>query len=230
MKTIGLIGGLSWEASAEYYRIINQTVQHALGGLHSAQSLLYSFDFAEIEQLQRAGDWEGATGRMVAAAQSLERGGADLIVICANTMHKMAEAVQTAVAVPLLHIADATAERIVAQGYHTVGLLGTIYTMEHDFYKQRLTQAYGLEVVLPNTSDRQQVHRIIYDELCRGIINPASRGEYRRIIAALVAEGAEAVILGCTELMLLVQAEDSPVPLFDTTTIHAEAAAHYALM
>ncbi len=229
MKTIGLIGGLSWEASAEYYRIINQTVQSAVGGLHSAQSLLYSFDFAEIEQLQRADRWEEATQRMVEAAQSLERGGADLIVICANTMHKMAAAVQSAVVIPLLHIADATAECIVAQGYHKVGLLGTIYTMEHDFYKQRLTQVYGLEVVVPNASDRQQVNAIIYTELCRGRINPASRQEYRRIIAALVGAGAEAVILGCTELMLLVKPKDSSVPLFDTTTIHAEAAAHYAL-
>ena len=229
MKTIGLIGGLSWESTAEYYRIINQTVQRRLGGLHSAQSLIYSVDFAPVARMQEEDRWEDATQTMLAAAGHLERGGADFLVICANTMHKMAAAIEAHAAIPLLHIADATAERITAQGYRQIGLLGTRYTMEHDFYKDRLTQKYGLQVMVPDAADRQRVHRVIYDELCLGIVNPESRTYYRQVMAQLVAQGAEAIILGCTEFMLLVGAADSPVPLFDTTTIHAEAAAEYAL-
>ena len=229
MKTIGLIGGLSWESSSEYYRIINQTVQKQLGGLHSARILLYSFDFAEIEQLQHAGRWDEATDMMLVAGQNLQRGGADLFLICSNTMHKMADTLQASLDIPLLHIADATAERITAAGYKRVGLLGTIYTMEQDFYKGRLTDKHGLEVIVPDAEARQTVNRIIYDELCLGVVNPASRTAYRQIIANMIADGAEAIILGCTEIMLLVQPEDSSVPLFDTTTIHAETAVKYAL-
>ena len=229
MKTIGLIGGLSWESSSEYYRIINQTVQKELGGLHSAKCLLYSFDFAEIVELQHSGHWDEATAMMIAAGQSLQRGGADMLVICTNTMHRMADALQAQVDLPLLHIADATAERILAAGFKKVGLLGTIYTMEQDFYKGRLTDKYALEVIVPDATARQTVNRVIYDELCQGVVNPASRQAYQQIIADLVADGAEGVILGCTELMLLVQATDSAVPLFDTTTIHAETAVKYAL-
>jgi aspartate racemase len=229
LKTIGLIGGLSWESSAEYYRIINQTVQKKLGGLHSAKSLLYSFDFAQIEELQHQGEWESATQMMLDAARSLQKGGADLILICANTMHKMADTIQAQVDLPLLHIADATAQQIVAANFKKIGLLGTIYTMEHDFYKGRLTQKYGLEVIVPTAEERQLVNRVIYDELCQGLVKPESRLSYKQIIANLVAVGAEAIILGCTELMLLVKPEDSTVPLFDTTTIHAETAALYAL-
>jgi aspartate racemase len=229
LKTIGLIGGLSWESSAEYYRIINQTVQKKLGGLHSAKSLLYSFDFAQIEELQHQGQWEVAAQMMLDAARSLQKGGADLILICANTMHKMADTIQAQIDLPLLHIADATAQQIVAANFKKIGLLGTIYTMEHDFYKGRLTQKYGLEVIVPTAQERQLVNRVIYDELCVGLVKPESRLSYKQIIANLVAAGAEAIILGCTELMLLVKPEDSTVPLFDTTTIHAETAALYAL-
>lgn len=229
MKTIGLIGGLSWEASAEYYRIINQATQQKLGGLHSAKSLLYTFDFAEVEVLQSAGRWDEATAMMIEAASSLKRGGADFVVICANTMHLMAEEVQAKVDIPILHIADATAERIKAAGFTKIGLLGTRYTMEQDFIKGRLNQKFGLDVIVPESQERQIVHQIIYEELCRGVINPASREQMRQIIANLVAAGSEAVILGCTELMLLVKPEDSSVPLFDTTTIHAETAVEYAL-
>ncbi|MBW4662468.1 MAG: aspartate/glutamate racemase family protein [Drouetiella hepatica Uher 2000/2452] len=228
MKTIGLIGGLSWESSLEYYRILNQTVKAKLGGLHSAKVLLYSFDFAEIEALQHQGDWQQASDRMVSAAQSLERGGADLLLICSNTMHKMAEAVQESVAIPLLHIADATAEAIRARDIHTVGLLGTRFTMEQDFYKGRLDR-FGLQVLIPNEMERSIVYNIIYDELCLGQVNPASRQHYRQIMQSLVARGAEGIILGCTEIMLLVQPGDSAVPLFDTTAIHAEVAVAFSI-
>lgn len=229
MKTIGMIGGLSWESSAEYYRIINEEVKARLGGLHSAQTLMYSFDFAEIETLQHEGRWDDATDRMIAAAGRLERGGADLLIICSNTMHRMAGEVQAAVDIPLVHIADVTAEKIKAQGLQSVGLLGTRYTMEQDFYKGRLIEKFGLEVLTPNPADREIVNRVIYDELVLGQINVASRAEYMRIIDALVAEGAQAIILGCTEIMLLVKPEDCPVPAFDTTTIHAIGAVEAAL-
>lgn len=228
-KVIGLIGGMSWESSAEYYRIINERVRDRLGGLHSARCLMWSFDFAEIEALQHAGRWEDATALMIDAARRLERGGADFVVICTNTMHRMADQVQAAIGLPLLHIADPTAERIRAAGLRRVGLLGTAFTMEQDFYKGRLVQKHGLEVLVPGDADRATVHRVIYDELVQGRIDEASREAYRGVIARLVERGAEAVILGCTEIMLLVRSEDSPVPLYDTTAIHAEAAVELAL-
>ncbi len=229
MKTIGLLGGMSWESSLEYYRVINETVKARLGGLHSAKSLMYSVDFHEIEALQRRGDWQAATERMIEAAQAIERGGADFLLICTNTMHKMADEVQARISIPLLHIADPTAERIRAQGLRRVGLLGTRFTMEESFYRGRLVSGHGLEVIVPGEAERETVHRVIYDELCLGIIRPKSREAYNRVIQNLVAQGAEVVILGCTEIGLLVRQEDSPVPLFDTTRIHAEAAVDYAL-
>ena len=228
-KVIGLIGGMSWESSAEYYRIINELVRARLGGLRSARCLMWSFDFGEIEALQQAGRWNDAAAEMIAAALRLERGGADFVVICTNTMHRMADQVQAAISLPLLHIADPTAERIKSAGQRKVGLLGTAFTMEQAFYKRRLTERHGLEVLVPGDEDRAVVHRIIYDELIRGRIEPASRQAYREVIARLVERGAEAVILGCTEIMLLVQPEDSIVPLYDTTTIHAAAAVELAL-
>ncbi len=226
---IGLIGGMSWESSAEYYRIINQAVRDRLGGLSSARCLMWSFDFGEIEALQHAGRWDDAAALMIDAARRLERGGADFFLICTNTMHRMAEQVQAAVAIPLLHIADATAERIKAQGIRRVGLLGTAFTMEQDFYKGRLRHRFGLDVLVPEADDRAVVHRVIYQELVQGRAEPVSRDAYRAVIARLVERGAEAVILGCTEIMLLVKPEDSAVPLFDTTAIHAEAAVARAL-
>lgn len=229
MRMIGLIGGMSWESSAEYYRILNQGIRDRLGPTASARCLLWSFDFSEIEALQHEGDWEALTARMMDAARRLEAGGADLLLICTNTMHRMAPAVQAAVEVPLLHIADPTAERIKAAGFNKVGLLGTAFTMEHDFYKGRLSENHGLRVVVPDDQDRATVHRIIYDELVAGKVISASRDAYRGIIARLVEDGAEAIILGCTEIMLLVRPEDSPVPIFDTTAIHAEAAIEAAL-
>jgi aspartate racemase len=229
MKTIGLIGGMSWESSLEYYRIINETVKTRLGGLHSAKSLMFSFDFEEIEALQMVGDWATATKMMIQAAQQLERGGADFIVICTNTMHKMADDVATAITIPLLHIADATAQAIQARGLHKIGLLGTNFTMEEAFYKGRLTAKFGLEVLVPPRSERQVVHDIIYGELCLGVTKAESRAQYRQIMADMAAAGAEGIILGCTEIGLLVNQDDSSVPLFDTTAIHAETAVAYAL-
>jgi len=228
-KVIGLIGGMSWESSSEYYRIINQAVREKLGGLRSARCLMWSFDFGEIEALQHAGRWDDATALMIDAAQRLERGGADFFLICTNTMHRMADQVQAAVGIPLLHIADPTAERIKARGIRRVGLLGTAFTMEQDFYKGRLQSRFGLDVLVPETEDRATVHRIIYEELVQGRVEPESRDAYRQVIARLIERGAEAVILGCTEIMLLVKAEDSAVPLFDTTGIHAQAAVERAL-
>ncbi|ONG49506.1 aspartate racemase [Pseudoroseomonas deserti] len=229
MKVIGLLGGMSWESSAEYYRIINQAVRERLGGLHSAECLMWSFDFARIEALQHAGKWDEATAELVAAARRLERAGADFLVICTNTMHRMADEVQAAVSLPLLHIADPTAERIRTAGFRKVGLLGTAFTMEQDFYKGRLVAQHGLEVLIPDEAQRAEIHRVIYEELVQGKVVDSSRAAYRAVIASLVARGAEAVILGCTEIMLLVRAQDSAVPLFDTTAIHAEAAVERAL-
>ncbi len=229
-QVIGLIGGMSWESSAEYYRIINQAVRARLGGVHSARVLMWSFDFGEIEALQHAGRWNDATALLVDAARRLERGGADFALICTNTMHRMADQVQAAIGIPLLHIADPTAERIKAAGLSRVGLLGTAFTMEQAFYKGRLTDRFGLDVLVPGDDDRALVHRVIYDELVQGRVEPASRDAYRGVIARLVGRGAEAVILGCTEIMLLVHPEDSAVPLFDTTAIHAEAAVERALV
>ncbi|WP_419829357.1 aspartate/glutamate racemase family protein [Methylobacterium sp.] len=229
MRTIGLIGGMSWESSAEYYRILNQGVRDRLGPTASARCVLWSFDFAEIEALQHAGAWDGLTARMVDAARRLEACGAELLLLCTNMMHRIAPAVEAAVRVPLLHIADPTAERIKAAGFRKVGLLGTAFTMEHVFYKGRLAARHGLDVIVPGQDDRARIHRIIYEELVAGIVRAESREAYRAIMARLVEEGAEAIILGCTEIMLLVQPADSTVPLFDTTALHAEAAIEASL-
>ena len=229
MKTIGMIGGMSWESSIEYYRIINETVKEKMGGLHSAQSLMYSVDFAEIEALQHAGRWDEATQAMIEAAHHVENGGADFVVICTNTMHKMADEVENAIGIPLLHIADATADAIKAQGLNKIGLLGTKFTMEEDFYRGRLVEKHGLEVLIPEAKDREIVHRIIYDELVLGEIKAKSREQYKQIIDKLIGEGVQGIILGCTEIGLLVKVEDSRVPLFDTTYIHAMAAVERAL-
>jgi aspartate racemase len=229
VRTIGLIGGMSWESSAEYYRLLNQGVRDRLGPTASAQCLLWSFNFSEIEELQREGNWQELTTRMVAAAKRLEAAGSDVLLICSNTMHRMAGAVQSAVGVPLLHIADPTAQRIKAAGLGKVGLLGTSFTMEQDFYKDRLSEIHGLTVIVPGEMDRATVHRVIYEELVAGKVRTESRKAFRRIIARLVDNGAEAIILGCTEIMLLVQSKDSPVPLFDTTAIHAQATVAMAL-
>lgn len=229
MKMIGLIGGMSWESSAEYYRIINEGVRDRCGPTASARCLLWSFDFSVLEELQDRGDWDSQTALMVDAARRLEAAGADILLICSNTMHRMAPAVQAAVGVPLLHIADPTAEQIKAAGIGKVGLIGTAFTMEHDFYKGRLTDKYGLDVIVPDDADRATVHRIIYEELVAGKVTEASRDAYRAVIARLIEAGAEAVILGCTEIMLLVHPEDSAVPIFNTTAFHAEAAVAAAL-
>jgi aspartate racemase len=230
MKTIGLIGGMSWESSQEYYRIINETARRKLGGLHSAKCLLFSFDFAEIEELQHSGNWEEATRRMVQAGQQLERGGADFVLICTNTMHKMAKEVQDGIKIPLLHIADPTGEAIKARGITKIGLLGTKYTMEYDFYKGRLADEFGLEVIIPDAADRQIVHDIIYDELCLGEIKQTSKEKYLEVIRKLSEQGVQGVILGCTEIMLLIQQTDTDLPIFDTTRIHAETAVERALV
>lgn len=229
MKTIGLIGGMSWESSIEYYRIINETVKARLGDVHSAQSLMFSFDFAEIEALQRAGDWGQLTRVMIDAAQKLEADGAGLLVICTNTMHRMADEVQAALHIPLLHIADAAAQVIKSQNLDTVGLLGTRFTMEGDFYRLRLEQKHGLTVLIPPEDQRQTVHRIIYDELVKGEFRDDSHKAYLSIIDSLQERGAQGVILGCTEIPLLVGQKDVSLPLFDTTAIHARAAVAWAL-
>ena len=229
MKTIGLIGGMSWESSIEYYRIINETAKEKLGGLHSAKSLMATVDFAEIEKLQHADRWDEAGQILVKCAQDLERGGADFIVLCTNTMHKLADQIIANVNIPFLHIADATAQKITAAGIKKIGLLGTRFTMEHDFYKGRLIQNFGLNVLIPNEADREIVHRVIYDELVQGRIVDSSREEYKRIIKSLITQGAQGIILGCTEIELLVKQEDSTAPLFPTTSIHAIAAVEYAL-
>ena len=229
MKKIGMIGGMSWESSIEYYRIINQTVREKLGGLHSAKSIMYSVEFAEIEALQHQNRWDELAKIMIEAARSLERGGADFVIICTNTMHKLYDKVQNDIKIPMLNIADATAEKIKADGIDKIALLGTRFTMEEDFYKGRLVDKYGLEVIIPAAAQMEIVHRVIYDELCAGIISSDSKQKYADIIRHLVAKGAEGVILGCTEIGLLVKQKDSPVPLFDTTEIHARAAVDYAL-
>jgi len=229
MKTIGLIGGMSWESSAEYYKIINETVKKRLGGLHSATLIMYSVDFEDIEKLQHAGEWDRATEFMVDVARKVERGGADFVLICTNTMHKMADEVQQALNIPLLHIADATAAEIKAHNMKHVGLLGTRFTMEEDFYKRRLQEYHGLTTIVPEEDERTIVHDIIYDELCCGEIRESSREKYKTIIENLIKRGAEGIILGCTEIPLLVSQRDSPVPVFDTTRIHAEAAVTLAL-
>ena len=229
MKVIGLIGGMSWESTVPYYRLINAAVKQRLGGLHSAQLVLYSVDFHEVEQLQRAGNWEAAGALLAAAAHALAAAGADFLVLCTNTMHKVVPAIEAAVAIPLLHIADPTAAAIKQAGLSTVGLLGTRFTMEQAFYRDRLHERHGLQVLIPAPADRAIVHRVIYEELCLGKILPESRSEYRRIMAALIEQGAQGIILGCTEVSLLVGQPDSAVPLFDTTRLHAQGAADWAL-
>ncbi len=229
MKTIGLIGGMSWESTVSYYRAINEEIKRRLGGLHSAKIVLYSVDFHDIERLQHAGDWEAAGALLAEAARALQAAGADFLVLCTNTMHKVATHIEQAVALPLVHIADPTAAAIRDAGYSTVGLLGTRFTMEQAFYRDRLQAQHGLRVIVPDDDDRETVHRIIYDELCLGVVKPESRAAYRRIMADVAAQGAEAIILGCTEISLLVGPEDSEVPLFDTTAIHARDAADCAL-
>lgn len=228
MKMIGMLGGMSWESTAEYYRVANELVRERLGGVHSARIVLDSVDFADVETLQAEGRWDDA-GRMLAArALAVEQAGADLIVLCTNTMHKVIDAIEERVSVPVVHIADATAARIRAQGLSRVGLLGTAFTMEQDFYRGRMAE-HGVTALVPDEQDRTLVHRVIYDELVRGIVSDASRQAYREVIARLVADGAEGVILGCTEIELLVTQDDSPVPVFPTTRIHVEAAVDAAL-
>lgn len=229
MKTIGLIGGMSWESTLPYYRIINETVRERLGGLHSAKIVLASLDFHEIEQFQRSGDWDAAAGFLAGAGRTLETAGAEGIVLCTNTMHKLADALAAALRVPLLHIVDPTAAAITQNGQRTVGLLGTRFTMEEDFYKDRLQQRHGIAVVVPDAADRELVHRVIYDELCQGRVLDDSRAAYREVITRLVGRGAQGIVLGCTEIAMLVGADVSTVPLFDTAAIHARSAAEWAL-
>ena len=229
MKNIGMLGGMSWESTLEYYRIINRTVRDRLGPLHSAKIALVSVEFAEIEELQRGGRWDEAGTLLAEAARDVERAGADFLVICTNTMHKLAETIQDAIAIPILHIADATAAAVRARNLHRVGLLATRFTMEEDFYRGRLEREHGLSVLVPEAADREIVHKVIYQELCAGRIEAASKVEYLRIIGDLVGRGAEGVILGCTEIGLLVAAGDLDVPVFDTAHIHAVAAAERVL-
>jgi aspartate racemase len=229
MKRIGLLGGMSWESSAEYYRLVNEITRDRLGGLHSADCLLRSVDFAGVEALQRAGAWEEAGAVLAAEAAALEAAGAELLVLCTNTMHKVADAIGAAIGVPFVHIADTTAEAVRAAGLGTVGLLATGYTMEQDFYVGRLRDVHGLEVLVPDEDDRRIVHAVIYDELCVGVVDDGSREEYRRIMRGLADRGAEGILLGCTEIDLLVGRQDAPVPVFDTTRLHAERAVALAL-
>jgi aspartate racemase len=228
MRTIGLIGGMSWESSAEYYRLLNEETRRRLGGHHCAGSVLLTVDFAEIEAMQRAGEWEAAGRLLAAAAKTLEQAGAGMVLLCTNTMHHVADAIEAAIGVPFVHLVDATARRVAAAGFTTVGLLGTRFTMEMDFYRERMRR-HGVEVVVPDEPDRTLVHDVIYQELTRNRIESSSREEYRRIIAGLAGRGAQGVILGCTEITLLVGQDDSPVPVFDSTRIHVETAVDLAL-
>jgi aspartate racemase len=228
MKRIGLLGGMSWESSIEYYRLVNEITRDRLGGLHSADCLLRSVDFAEIELLQREGRWEEAGERLAAEAAALAAAGAELLVLCTNTMHKVADAIAAAAGIPFVHIADTTAHAVRAAGLDTVGLLATGYTMEQDFYVGQLRDVHGLNVLVPDAADRRIVHDVIYDELCVGVVNDASRGQYRRIMEDLAQRGAQGILLGCTEIDLLVGPQDSPVPVFDTTRLHAERAVELA--
>lgn len=229
MKTLGLIGGMSWESTIPYYRQINETVKSHLGGLHSARIVLYSVNFHDIERLQHAGQWEQAGAALADAALKLEQAGADGLVLCTNTMHKVAPQIEAAVRIPLLHIADPTAEAITAAGLSRIGLIGTRFTMEQDFYRARLEDRYGLRVLTPEEDDRETIHQVIYEELCRGIIRDTSRASYLAVIARLKAMGAQAIILGCTEISLLVESRHVDVPLFDTTRLHAVHAAEWML-
>lgn len=228
LKVIGLIGGMSWEGTAGYYRIINEGIKARMGGLHSAEIAMYSVDFAPIEKLQLAGDWDAMARVLAGAARRIESAGADFLLICTNTMHKVAPQIEEAIGIPLLHIADATAEVLVGEGIKTVGLLGTAFTMEQDFYRGKLEMSHGLEVLVPDSQDRKFIHRVIYEELCLGKLEASSRTEFLRIIADLASRGAEGIILGCTEIGMLVHQADTPVRLFDTTLIHAEKAVEYA--
>lgn len=229
MKTIGLLGGMSWESTAGYYRAINQGVKDALGGLHSARIVMVSVDFQPLEELQRAGDWDRIAAVLIQAAMQVERAGADFLLICTNTMHRVAPAIESAINIPLLHIADATAGEIVQAGIRRVGLLGTAFTMEQTFYKGRLQEKYGIEVIVPEAAGRERVHRVIYDELCLGRIEAQSRTDYLRIIDQLAGQGAEAIILGCTEIGMLISQRDTDVRLIDTTAVHARKAVELAL-
>ncbi len=229
MKTIGLLGGMSWESTVGYYQTINQSVKRSLGGLHSAKIILNSVDFAEIEKLQHQGDWPATAKILIKAAKSIEAAGADFLLICTNTMHKVAPEIEQAINIPLVHIADATAEHIIKQGISKVGLLGTAFTMEQEFYKGRLTDSYGLTVITPDTEDRKIVHDVIYQELCLGKTNIESKAKYLAIIEKLAQQGAQAIILGCTEIGLLIQQQDTDIPLFDTTRIHANKAVELAI-
>ncbi|MFD8542269.1 aspartate/glutamate racemase family protein [Streptomyces sp. NPDC059649] len=228
MRTIGLLGGMSWESTAEYYRLLNELTRERLGGLHSSKCVLYSVDFAEIERLQVEGRWEEAAEILADAAKALAAAGADMLLICTNTMHKVADQVAAATSVPLLHLADTTAEAVRAHGLRRIGLLGTAFTMEQDFYRGRLAR-HGLDVLVPNAAGRSTVHKVIYDELCLGIVREESRAAFKAVIDDLVAAGAEGIVLGCTEIELLIGAEHSPVPVFPTTRLHAEAAVDRAL-
>lgn len=229
MKTIGLIGGMSWESSLEYYRILNQIAKERLGGFHSAKCIMYSFDFEEIETLQSQNKWEELGVLMIEAAKRVKHGGADFIVICTNTMHKFADEIQADIEIPLLHIADVTGEQVIKRGLTTVGLLGTKFTMEEDFYTKRLEDQFHLSVIIPGDDDRDEIHNIIYQELCQGIIHLSSKERFSDIIDTLAMRGAEGVILGCTEIPLLIGQEDVGIPIFDTTRIHAASAIDYAL-
>ena len=229
MKTIGLIGGMSWESSAHYYQRINEEIKQRLGGLHSAQIVLYSVDFHDIERLQHAGKWDEAGACLAQAARSLEAAGADFLVLCTNTMHKVLPAIEAAVKIPFLHIADPTANAVKSADIRRIGLLGTRFTMEQDFYRGRLEALHGLQVLIPDDADRQVVHEVIYNELCLGIVRDESRQAYREVIDRLIAQGAQGIILGCTEIAMLVSPTDSPVPVFDTTAIHASSAVEFSL-
>jgi len=229
MKVIGLLGGMSWESSLEYYRIINETVKERLGGLHSAKCILYSLDFQEIETLQHEGKWDALTKIMIESSINLEKAGADLVLICTNTMHKMANEVQNAIQIPLLHIADAAADKVKEKNLKKVGLLGTKYTIEQDFYKGRIKEKYNIDVIIPGTDEREDVHNVIFDELCLGQVKDESREKYKKIIKNLAKNGAEGIILGCTEIPLLINQKDLAIPIFDTTLIHCISAVDYAL-
>ena len=229
MKTIGLLGGMSWESTVGYYQAINKGIKESLGGLHSAKIAMYSVDFDPIEKLQHSGDWEGTAKILIDGAKNIQAAGADVLLICTNTMHKVAPHIEKAIDIPLLHIADATAEALIEKGIKTVGLLGTAFTMEEDFYRGRLTENYGLTVLIPNKADRKIVHNVIYKELCLGHSLPTSKAEYLRIIESLANQGAEAVILGCTEIGMLVDQKDTEITLFDTTYIHAKKAVEWAI-
>ena len=229
MKTIGLLGGMSWESTVEYYRLINEGIKSKLSGLHSAQIAMYSVDFEPIEQLQKSGEWESSGEILADAAKKIESAGADFLLICTNTMHKVAQQIEAAIQIPLIHIADATAEELIKNNMQSVGLLGTVFTMEQDFYKGRLQDKFGLNVVIPEKADREIVHKVIYQELCLGNVQTNSRNEYLRIIKDLSEQGAQAVILGCTEIGILVKQSDTEIKLLDTTAIHAQKAVEMAI-